>query len=59
MVLKLAQNVNKRRHIEGDEYLCPPTVRRLHVATVKKLSAAVSRECELFLPVFVFKTSSF
>ena len=37
----------------------PSNLRRLHVATVRKLSAAVSREHELFIRVFVLKTSLF
>ena len=37
----------------------PSNLRRLHVAAVRKLSAAVSREREFFIRVFVFKTSLF
>ena len=40
--------------------MCQPfNLRRLHVATVRKLSAAVSREREFFFRLFVFKTSLF
>ena len=37
----------------------PSNLRRLYVATVRKLSAAGSREREFSLPVFVFKISLF
>ena len=43
----------------GEHISHPSNLRRLHVATVRKLSAAVSREREFFIRVFVFNTSLF
>ena len=51
---------NKCCPISGHQHISQSSnLRRLHVATVRRLSAAVSREREFFLRVFVFKTPLF
>ena len=53
----MAANTNHTTLLKNQSVTQPSNLRRLLVATVGKLSAAVSGERESFLCVFVFKTS--